>query len=186
MMLHGISAEGKKIYKYNWFSSQKEVENIINLTRLTDVGIVSEAWTPGVSDPGKSLIKHLWIHEIPFEVLPWPTALIPTMVAMPRDTSDIRFVWFLPTKKWRETLLKQIISSPIPVIAYESVHRIEKLLEQCRSLGYRGEMIIARELTKQFEQIVAWPLEQLREKMNQKTIPLKGEFVVGWYGEVKK
>jgi 16S rRNA (cytidine1402-2'-O)-methyltransferase len=95
-----------------------------------------------LSDPGKQLIKFCWEKGINFEVLPGPNALIPAVVASCFPTDKFCFYGFLPQKKGREKILKQIINSDKPIFFYESVHRIEKLFKQLKELGFNGKIFI--------------------------------------------
>jgi len=91
-------------------------------------------------------------NNIPYTILPGANALIPAVVAAGFDTSAFIYLGFLPTKKGRQTKIKEIIASEIPVFVYESVHRIEKLLQELSQAGFNGQISIARELSKMFEQ----------------------------------
>ena len=86
---------------------------------------------------------------------------------------------FLPQKKGRQTLLKKIIQEDHAVFFYESVHRIEKLLEELREYGFQGKISISREISKLFEQHLTGSLEEITELFKNGTIPVKGEFVIG-------
>jgi 16S rRNA (cytidine1402-2'-O)-methyltransferase len=94
------------------------------------------------------------------------------------DTTIRSYYGFLPQKKGRQTVLKEILQSVYPVYIYESVHRIEKLLQELTNLQYTGTLLIARELSKLFEQYAHGDVVTLQEMVATKKIPLKGEFVV--------
>lgn len=86
---------------------------------------------------------------------------------------------FLPTKKGRQTKIKEILQSKIPVFVYESVHRMEKVLEELGQAGFQGQISIAREVSKMFEQHFTGTIEEAIALLKAKKLPLKGEFVVG-------
>ena len=85
------------------------------------------------------------------------------------------FLGFLPHKKGRETLIKKIIESDITVVFFESVHRIEKALTKLKELGLDRELVVARELTKQFESVYRGSVDEILEQLKDH---VKGEFVV--------
>jgi len=98
------------------------------------------------------MIKLCNQYQIPYTVLPGANALVPAVVAAGFDTSEFTYLGFLPTKKGRQTKIKEILTSEIPVFVYESVHRIEKFLEELKLNDFHGQISIARELSKMFEQ----------------------------------
>jgi 16S rRNA (cytidine1402-2'-O)-methyltransferase len=104
---------------------------------------------------------------------------VPAIVAAGFDTSEFIYLGFLPTKKWRQTKIKEILASKIPVFVYESVHRMEKLLKELSQDWFTGQISIARELSKMFEQYFTWTVEEALEMIKNKKIIIKGEFVVG-------
>jgi 16S rRNA (cytidine1402-2'-O)-methyltransferase len=95
---------------------------------------VSDAGTPGLSDPGKRLVEMCYAHTLPFTVLPGASAIIPVVVASGFDTSQFVFVGFLPKKKGKQTLMKEMIASERPYFFYESVHRVQKVLQELHDL----------------------------------------------------
>lgn len=104
--------------------------------------------------------------------------MVPAVVWAGFDTSSFSYLWFLPLKKWRKTVLKNAIQSEIPVFFYESVHRIEKLFRELEELWFIGKISVCRELSKMFEQQVTWTLNEIIEMIKNKQIPIKWEFVV--------
>jgi 16S rRNA (cytidine1402-2'-O)-methyltransferase len=178
LSMYEISASDKKLYSLTSHTSTNSVNFYVELMSEQNCGVVSEAWTPWLSDPGKHLIKLCREQNIPFEVLPWANALVPVVVATPFDTSVRLYYGFLPQKKWRQTVLKEILQSVYPVYIYESVHRIEKLMKELTLLEYSWTVLIARELSKLFEQYFHGSVDEVQEAIKNKKIPLKGEFVV--------
>ncbi len=180
LSMYEIFASEKKLYSLTSHTSDSSVQFYLDLLRDQDCWVVSEAWTPGLSDPGKHLIKLCREQNIKFEILPWANALVPVVVATPYDTSVRSYYGFLPQKKWRQTVLKEIVQSAYPVYIYESVHRIEKLMKELQLLEYTGKLLIARELSKMFEQYLLGKPDELQEAIKNKTLPLKWEFVVAF------
>lgn len=178
LTMYEISAAEKKLYSLTSHTSSTSVSFYLNLIDTHKCGVVSEAWTPWLSDPGKHLIKLCREQKIPFEILPGANALVPVVVATPADTTIWSYYGFLPQKKWRQTVLKEILQSVYPVYIYESVHRIEKLLHELSGLQYTWTLLVAREISKMFEQYLHGTVEELQALIVSKQLPLKGEFVI--------
>ncbi len=183
--LYDIDARTKKIYPLTSFTHEGRLESYIELLQNNNCGLVSEAGTPGLSDPGKNLIKLCWERKVPFEVLPGANALIPAVVGSYTDTTSFTYMGFLPTKKGKETKMKEIIASKEPVFVFESVHRIEKNLLALQKLGFTWNVYIHRELTKMFEQKEHGTIDEILAKIKKGEIPMKGEFVVG-FSQIEK
>lgn len=160
--------------KYNFKGVQEAVSELENNPELV-VLLVSDAGTPGISDPGFEVIRLLQQKNLKYTVLPGATAFVPALVASNLVSKEFRFVGFLPLKKGRQKLWKEIIRSQNPIIIYESVHRIMKMLEEIKiNLEPERKICICRELTKTFEEI--W-VGSVKELENLKIVE-KGEFVV--------
>lgn len=137
--------------------------------------VASDAGMPGISDPGYLIIKLLQKNNHPYTVLPGANALLPAVVASGLVVKDFVFLGFLPLKKGRQKAILNLKNYEIPVVLYESNHRIKKLLnELLASLDGKTEIFIAREISKKFE---TFYLENL-EKLPIENIKEKGEFVV--------
>ena len=174
-----INFENKKFYSITSYTSAKKLDFYTQLMQETDIWVVSEAGTPWLSDPWKELIRIAYEKNIKFEVLPGANALVPAIVSACFDTSKFVYLGFLPQKKWRQTLIKKIIQSEYPVFIYESVHRIEKTLNQLKENWFNWKIFIIREISKMFEQKICWTVDEILEKIQKKELPLKGEFVMG-------
>jgi len=179
MQLLDISYDGKQFFSLTSFTGERQVDSYVELIKTNDVGLVSDAGTPWLSDPGKKMIEMCHTHTLPFTVLPGANALVPTIVASWFDTSQFVFVWFLPKKKGKQTLLKEMIVSERPYFFYESVHRIAKVLRELYGLWFRGKISMGRELTKMHEQLLTDDIEKVLVMFDEGQIPQKGEFVVG-------
>lgn len=179
MKIYDIPYKDKKFFSLTSFTSNNQLAHYVDILKISDIGLVSEAGTPWLSDPGKSMIQLCNEHNISYTVLPWANALIPAIVGAWFDTSEFIYLGFLPTKKGRQTKIKEILESKIPVFVYESVHRIEKFLKEISQAGFTWQLSIARELSKMFEQYFTWTVEEALEMIKTKKLPIKGEFVIG-------
>lgn len=188
-LLAHYQISGKKLVSYHQHSRLNKIEQIISWLQQGQIlALVSDAGTPGISDPGNQLVKAIRRDLNGVEIIPIPgsTALTALASVSGLPTDKFLFLGFLPHKKGRQTLLKAIAQSEYTVFVYESVHRINKLLEElsvvCDPDRY---IVVGRELTKKFEQIFAGPLSQVKQQVLSS--PLKGEYVVavapvGWRG----
>ncbi len=181
--MYDIDYSNKQFYSITSFTSKWKLDFYTKLLEENDVWILSEAWSPGLSDPGKSIVKILWEKNIKFEVLPWANALIPAIVAAPLDSSEFVYMWFLPTKKWRQTKIKEIIKSKSPVFIYESVHRIDKLMLQLKENWFEWKIWIFREISKMYEQKIYDNIDNMIDNFESWKIKKKGEFVVCIYND---
>lgn len=179
LQLLDISYDGKQFFSLTSFTWDKKVDQYVELIKTNDVWLVSDAGTPWLSDPGKKMVEMCHTHALPFTVLPGANALVPTIVGSGFDTSQFIFVGFLPKKKGKQTLMKEMIASDRPYFFYESVHRIQKVLQELYDLWFRGKVSIGRELTKMHEQLLTDDIEKILAMFDAGEIPLKGEFVVG-------
>ena len=179
LSMYDISIVWKEFYSLTSFTSPGKLWFYAKLLKENDTVVVSEAWTPWLSDPWKSLVKLCNENQIKYSVLPGANALVPSIVAAGFDTTEFIFIWFLPQKKWRQTALKKMIESETPTFFYESVHRISKLLEELKKLNFNWELFIAREISKVFEQFFTGSLDECEEFIKSWKIVIKGEFVVG-------
>ena len=182
--MYEIDYKEKEFLSLTSFTNQWKFNHYLNILKTSDVWLVSEAWTPWLSDPGKSMIQMCNENALPYSILPGANALVPAVVWAGFDTSKFTFIGFLPTKKWRQTALKTIVDSSLrsewlPVFFYESVHRVEKLMQELKVMGFVGKISLTRELSKMFEQQVTARVDDILEMIKNGKIPLKGEFVIG-------
>lgn len=178
LWMYDISSEWKELLSLTSFTSQWKLNHYLNILGTSDVWLVSEAGTPWLSDPGKSMIQICNDNNIPYSILPWANALVPAVVWAWFDTSKFTYIWFLPTKKWRQTEFKKMIESDLPVFFYESVHRIEKTLNELKELWFSWKISVSRELSKMFEQNVTWDIDEIIDMVKSKKMPIKWEFVI--------
>lgn len=180
LTIHNIEYRNKKFIKFTSHDTHT-IDYIISLLENQDGILVSEAGTPGLSDPGKLLIIHSQQANIEITILPGATALIPAVIASQFPTTHRSFYGFLPHKKGREKYLTQMMQAQHPSFFYESVHRIPKLIDQLEKVWFKGKISISREISKKFEQLITTNLEDLKDMLEKETLILKWEFVIGLY-----
>ncbi len=143
-----------------------------------DVALVSDAGTPGISDPGTRLIASAIAAGITIVPLPGPTALVTAVTASGLPTDSLVFDGFLPHKKGRQTALRRLVEEERTIVLYESPHRIVKTLrELAEHLGADRPATLCRELTKMYEEINRGTLAELHALYAGRA-SIKGEFVV--------
>ena len=139
--------------------------------------LVSDAGTPGISDPGFLLIRACVAAGVRVECLPGATAFVPALVASGLPCDKFFFEGFLPHKKGRQTRLKYLATLPVTFVLYESPHRLVKCLEQlAEHCGPARTACVAREISKLHEEVRTEPLSDLIHFYTQKKV--KGEIVV--------
>ncbi|OHA80143.1 MAG: 16S rRNA (cytidine(1402)-2'-O)-methyltransferase [Candidatus Yonathbacteria bacterium RIFCSPHIGHO2_01_FULL_44_41] len=147
-----------------------------------NLALVSDAGTPCISDPGMLLVSQVrekFGDTISIVPIPGPSALITALSAAGVSVAEFTFLGFLPHKKGRETLFKEIAESKRVMSFYESPHRIEKTLESLEKFcGASRNIILARELTKIYEEFVRGTVEEVRAHFAQNPDRVRGEFVV--------
>jgi len=141
------------------------------------VALISDAGTPGISDPGFMLVRECVKRGIEVECLPGPTAFVPALIQSGLPNEKFCFEGFLPQKKGRETRLKTLAEEPRTMIFYESPYRLVKTLEQIgKFFGNDRPAAVAREISKKFSETVHGTLQELVEHFIE-TEP-KGEIVL--------
>ena len=159
-------------------NEHKRVEHFAQeIERGVSIALISDAGTPGISDPGFLLARECHKQGIRVEALPGPTAFVPALVASGLPCDKFYFEGFLPHKKGKQTRMEFISSLPCTVVLYESPHRIVKTLGQlAEHYGEDHQACIARELSKIHEEVRTGSLSEIKSHF-EKTPP-KGEFVV--------
>ncbi len=162
------ATEGKK--------AQEVAERI---ERGEHVVFVSDAGTPGISDPGSRLVARVreLLPDALIDAIPGASALTAALSIAGIDASQFTFLGFLPHKKGRQTALKGIASSEIPVVLYESPHRILKLMKELAAAAPKCRVTIAREITKMHEEVLAGEPLDIAKRLEKKG-GVRGEFVV--------
>ena len=168
----------KTMRSYHAHNEHKSVVPIIDEIKSGEVfGLVSDAGTPGISDPGFLLVRECISAGIQVEALPGPTAFVPALVASGLPCDKFYFEGFLPHKKGRQTRFNFLANLPCAVILYESPHRLLKTLQQMGEfIGENRRVCIVRELSKLHETFHRGKLKDQIEFF-QKTPP-KGEIII--------
>ena len=165
----------KSFHKFNEHSKVEKV--IIEIQSGIKVGLISDAGTPSISDPGYLIVKMCIDNNIDVECLPGPTALIPALVISGLPSERFTFEGFLPVKKGRKTRLQELSSEKRTMIFYESPYKLYKTLEDFYEyFGPEREISISKELTKIFEDTQRGNIKDIID--NYKNKKLKGEFVI--------
>lgn len=159
--------------------AKKSGEVVARLQAGEHVVYVTDAGTPGVSDPGARLVRHIRTNMpmAKIETVPGPSALTAALSIAGISADRFLFLGFLPHKKGRQTALKKIAASEIPVILYESPHRIMKLLQELEQVAPKRSITLARELTKMHEEVLVGLPAELEARI-RKEHKDRGEFVV--------
>ncbi len=167
-----------KLFSHHKFNEHKTVEMIARqIEEGKNVALISDAGTPGISDPGFLLVRTCIEKGIEVECLPGATALIPALVNSGFPTDRFTFEGFLPQKKGRQKKIKELATESRTMIFYESPYRLVKCLEQLAEfMGSERKACVSRELSKLFEENRRGTLSELIEYFGSKTV--KGEIVV--------
>jgi 16S rRNA (cytidine1402-2'-O)-methyltransferase len=160
------------------FNEARRGEQIIERLRAGQtVALVTDSGSPGISDPGERVVRAAIAAGLRLEVVPGPTALVAALTASGLATDEFHFVGFLPHKSGqRRRILERFRNCPGTLVLYESPYRIQKLLDELTELVPERQVVLARELTKKFEEYLRGTPPQLKELFANRTP--KGEFVV--------
>ncbi len=171
-----------KTMSYNAHATDSKESAIIRmLSEGKNLALVSDAGTPCISDPGVLLVSHIREHfgkEAQVVPIPGPSALISALSASGISSAEFIFLGFLPHKKGRETIFKDIALSSRVVVFYESTHRILKTLASLDEHTPESKVMIAREITKQFEEFVQGTPREVLDHFTNNPDKQRGEFVV--------
>jgi 16S rRNA (cytidine1402-2'-O)-methyltransferase len=171
---------------FHMHNEHKLVEGIVNdIAAGKKIAMISDAGTPGISDPGYLLVHHAIKEGIEVQCLPGATAFVPALVMSGFPSDRFVFEGFLPPKKGRQTRLLRILEETATVILYESPHRVKRLLKELAELGIEERAIsLSREISKKFEETIRGNAKELLTHFEQ-TEP-KGEYVVVIDGQKKR
>ena len=172
---YGISTPMRAFHAHN---EHAVVERVVDeLASGADMALVSDAGTPGISDPGFLLARACVQRGVRVECLPGATAFVPALVASGLPCDTFHFEGFLPHKKGRQTRLKYLSTLPCTFVLYESPFRLLKCLDELIAVcGPERSACVAREISKLHEEIKTASLEALKEHFSKKEV--KGEIVV--------
>ncbi len=168
----------KKLYSHHKFNEHATAASVAEaIGEGRTVALVSDAGTPGISDPGFLLVRTCVEAGIEVETLPGATALIPALVQSGFPCDRFCFEGFLPQKKGRSKRLQELSTEPRSIIFYESPYRVVKCLEQlAETFGGDRAVSVSRELTKKFEQTVRGSINEVLAHFREHEP--KGEFVI--------
>ncbi|MCB0821770.1 MAG: 16S rRNA (cytidine(1402)-2'-O)-methyltransferase [Bacteroidales bacterium] len=167
-----------KMATHHKFNEHKTVDHLIEQLKAgLTIGLVSDAGTPGISDPGFLLVRACQQNEIAVETLPGATAFIPALVNSGIPSDRFYFEGFLPQKKGRQTRLEFLAQQKQTIVLYESPYRLVKTLKQLAEyFGNDRKASVSRELTKIYEENISGTLEALIRHFEVGTV--KGEIVI--------
>ena len=168
---------------YHAHSKLSQVEKIFELLRVEkNLALVSDAGTPTISDPGVLLLRQVreeFGDEVDIIVIPGPSALVSALSVSGITSAQFTFYGFLPHKKGRETIFKEIANSKRTSVFYESPHRIIKTLDSLgKYLKEDRKMAVARELTKIYEEVIRGSINEVHAYFTDNPDKVRGEFVV--------
>lgn len=177
----------KPLVSYHAHSGLSKADKILeDLSEGKQLALISDAGTPTISDPGVLLIMQIrekFGNDIDIIPIPGASAVITALSVCGIPSSSFTFLGFLPHKKGKETLLKEISASKRTVVFYESPHRILKTLTSLRehlleTVETKRKIVVARELTKIYENIISGTIEEVLQHFRDNEETVKGEFVV--------
>lgn len=166
------------LQSHHLYNEHAKVEEVVNQIKSgVTIALITDAGTPGISDPGFLLVRECIKNAIEVETLPGATAFVPALVNSGLPSERFCFEGFLPHKKGRQTKLESLVEEERTMIFYESPHRLIKTLTSFSEyFGKERKASISRELTKMFEENKRGTLEELIAYFSSKSI--KGEIVI--------
>ncbi len=168
----------KPLRSYHLHNEHQSTEKVIqDLKNGMQLAIITDAGTPGISDPGFLLARACTENKIEMQCLPGATAFVPALVVSGLPNNEFLFVGFLPPKKGRQTKLEQLAKENKTIVLYESPHKINTTLTQILTFfGEETQVSLSREISKKFEETKRGSIQELIEFSQSKT--LKGEIVL--------
>ena len=166
----------KPLVSYHRHNEEIKKENIIQkLKEGKNIAIVSDAGTPGISDPGEVIVKEAISENIEVIPIPGACAAINALICSGLDTNEFSFFGFLPlNKKLRKEKLEEIKNETKTIIIYEAPHKLENTLKDLKEILNQRKVVIARELTKIYEEFIRGNINEIIDK----TKNLKGEIII--------
>ena len=166
-----------KLYSYHDHSSEKEIARLLDILKdHKDVALISDAGTPTISDPGYSLIRQCINEGIDVIPIPGASALTAAISASGLPSDAFTFIGFLPTKKGRKKKISSLENLDMTIVLFESPHRLIKTLNQLKEALGERPIVVARELTRLYEEIIRGNFSSAIEFFEAKKI--KGEIVI--------
>ena len=166
------------VESFHMHNEHKKLESIINKLRSDyEIALISDAGTPGISDPGFLLVRECINNKVEVECLPGPTAFVPALVSSGLPCDRFSFEGFLPVKKGRTKRLKELSIETKTMVFYESPHRILKTLNDLSNyFDVESQISVSRELTKLYEETFRGTIKESVEHFEKNKT--KGEFVI--------
>ena len=166
------------LISFHSYSSEKKVERFIEeMSKGKEIALVTDAGTPGISDPGYRLIKACIDNNIHVEVMPGPTSFIPALLLSGFPPAHFIFYGFLPRKKGkRKKILQSFTNTPWPVIFFESPFRVKQFLDELMESVGDVDVAVVRELTKIYEEVLRGKVSDVLSRLKDRTI--KGEIII--------
>ncbi len=174
---HGIDRPLVSVHQH---SAGGKIESVIEeLRHGKTVAMVTDAGTPGVSDPGGVLVAAAYDAGAKVVAVPGPSAVTAALSVSGLPTDRFRFFGFIPHKKGRETMLKEIAAAPETAVFFESPHRLMKTLQRLKELiGNDRCIVVTREMTKMFEEVVRGSAPYVCDVFTDNPGKIRGEFVI--------
>ncbi|MEN8224685.1 MAG: 16S rRNA (cytidine(1402)-2'-O)-methyltransferase [Bacteroidota bacterium] len=168
----------KPLHAFHQHNEHKVLGRVVDRLKAGEkAALVSDAGTPGISDPGYLMVRECIREDIDVICLPGPTAFVPALVVSGLPCERFIFEGFLPHKKGRQTRLKALQQESRTMVFYESPHRLIKTLTQfAEYFGEERQASVSREISKVYEETVRGTLTEIIEHFNSN--PIKGEFVI--------
>lgn len=176
----------KPLISFHSHSWVTKIDKIISqLKEGQNIALISDAWTPWISDPWYVLIKEAIINWIDIVPIPWVTAFTTALMWSWMQMNHFLYLGFMPLKKWRQTIFNSIIEKRNSkawwetVVIYESVHRVIKTLRELSKYFWENHnIVVARELTKKFEEFKRGEIIEIIKYFEENPSKLKWEFVI--------
>lgn len=183
ILLHHYAITKPMVSYFSYNEKKRTPELIEKLESGLSIALVSDAGTPGISDPAHRIVLAALEQSIPIVPIPGPSAFLPALIVSGLPTEQFVFEGFLPVKKGRKTKIESLKLEPRTIILYESPHRVLKTLAELNAILGDRQVVVARELTKKFEEIVRGPLSSVLKLLSSK--PPRGEYVLVLSGAEK-
>jgi len=166
----------KPLVSYHRHNEEIKVDNLVEkLKNGESIAVVSDAGTPGISDPGEVIVKEAIKNNIEVVPIPGACAAINALIASGLDTKEFSFMGFLPiNKKLRKEKLKEIENETKTIIIYEAPHKLKNTLEDLKNILQNRKVVLAREITKIHEEFIRGNIEEIISKAES----LKGEIII--------
>ncbi len=171
---YGVSTPCLSFYEHN--ERVRVPQLVTRLEHGDDVALVSDAGTPGISDPGYQLVRAAHDHHIKVEAIPGPSAVLTALVSSGLPAHEFTFLGFAPARsKDKDRWMARVVAEPRTIVFFDSPRRVRDTLSRLARLAPARDVVVARELTKKFETLVKGPIEQVSERLDS---GVRGEITV--------